>query len=490
MGLLRFLPGQPPDIAGEAITSYSLVRNAIANPDLLPLVWQLFKDEEAPLSALLGMKGLYTKGLRDNSTMGGYRVVKSNHVMFAIKNTDRRKLHFVPNANGVTYVDDANAATGKIGYGKVPFYIWLNSNWARPNEIIELSDNTTQLFIYNEEEPKYDNGAYRYEVVLHSNNREDYLDPELLAANAEAGVGMTAYEHDFSETGSQKYTFDTWGHAYMTLQRVMMSISGTAEAMGESKEWHMFQSSKGKNAPTYVSYAEKEMLRRIAEYHEYQVLFGKGSVDIDGNVVLHNKRGREIMTGDGILNQGEGAYEYPMNGEWVLKFLENVMMDVDIRSGEDGLKEVVFGMGLQSLNSFNRMMRKEGFVTQNNNVEGTGANKGVINTYGYYEMNNVRVIPKHIRWMDDPGRPSKWLSDGTRKSSWDCIAIPIGNMPGGDRMIELVQLRPMVQGTVNGMNKGGDGMATSVDGKHTHVLIQSGVVFRGKAMRIFRHYKS
>lgn len=489
MGLLRYLPGQPPDVAGESITSYSLVRNAIANPDLLPLVWQLFKDDEAPISALLGMKGLYTKGLRDNSTMGGYRVVKSNHVQFAIKNTDRRKLYFVADSQGRTYIDNVNGASA-VGLGKVPFYIHLNSNWARPNEIIELGDNTTQLFIYSEEEPEYVDGVYRYQVVLHSNSKDDYLDADLLAVDMEAGVGMTAYEHDFSETGSEKYTFDTWGHAYMTLQRVKMSISGTAEAMGESKEWHMFQSSKGKNAPTYVSYAEKEMLRRMAEYHEYQIIFGKGSVDIDGNVVLHNKRGREIMTGDGILNQGEGAFEYPMNGEWQLKFLENVMMDIDIRSGEDGMKEILFGMGLQSLNSFNRMMRKEGFFTQNNNVEGTGASKGVVNTYGFYEMNNVRVIPKHIRWMDDPGRPSKWLSDGTRKSSWDCVALPLGQTPGGDRMIELVQLRPMVQGTVNGMNKGGDGMATSVDGKHTHVLVQSGVVFRGKAMRIFRHYKS
>lgn len=490
MGLLRLLPGTPPDIAGESITSYSLTRNAIANPDRLPIVWQLFNDDVAPISALLGIKGLYTKGLRDNSTMGGYRVVKSNHVMFPIKNTDRRKLYFVADSQGRTYVDDANSSTGKIGYGKAPFYIFLNSNWARPNEIIELSDNTTQLFIYSEEEPVYVDGCYRYEVKLHSNSYEDYIDAELLEAGSEAGVGMTAYEHDFSETGSEKYTFDTWGHAYMTLQRVKMSISGTAEAMGTSKEWYAYQTARGQSYPTYVDYAEKEMLRRIAEYHEYQIIFGKGSVDIDGNVVLHNKRGREIMTGDGILNQGEGAYEYPMNGEWTLKFLESMMMDIDIRSGEDGLKEVVFGMGLQSLNSFNRMMRKENFVTQNNNVEGTGASKGVINTYGFYEMNNVRVIPKHIRWMDDPGRPSKWLSDGTRKSSWDAIAIPLGKTPGGDRMIELTQLRPMVQGTVNGMNKGGDGMATSVDGKHTHVLIQSGVIFRGKALRAFRYYKS
>lgn len=490
MGLLRMLPGAPPDIAGESISSYSLVRNAIANPDRLPIVWQLFKDNESPLSGLLGIKGLFTKGLRDNSQSNNYRVVKSNHVMFPIKNSDRRKMYFVADSQGRTYIDDANASTGKIGYGKTPFYIFLNSNWARPNEIIELSDNTTQLFIYSEEEPVYIDGAYRYEVVLHGSDKEEYLDAELLEAGAEAGVGMTAFEHDFSETGSEKYTFDTWGHAYMTLQRVKMSWSGTAEAMGASREWHEYQTARGQNYPTYLTMAEKETLRRIAAYHEYQVLFGKGSVDVDGHVVLHNKRGREIMTGDGVLNQGDGAYEYPMNGEWTLKFLENIMMDADIRSGEDGKKEIVFGMGLRAKNSFGAMMRKNNFLTQNNNVEGTGASKGVINTYSYYEMDNVRVIPQHFRWMDDPGRPSKWLSDGTRKSSWDCIALPIGLTAGGDRMIELVQLRPMKTGTVNGINVGGDGMATSVDGSHLHVLIQSGVIFRGKAMRIFRHFKS
>jgi hypothetical protein len=59
----------------------------------------------------------------------------------------------------------------------------------------------------------------------------------------------------------------------------------------------------------------------------------------------------------------------------------------------------------------------------------------------------------------------------------------------GEKSVELIQLRPPVQGTVNGMNKGGE-MATSVDGASKHLLVQSGIISRVKIQRMFRPYHS
>lgn len=482
---MRLLPGQPQEVSGESITSYSLIEHAINNPDVLSTVWQLFSNEETPLSSILGMKGLSSKGLFDGMSTDKYRVVKSNHVQFPIESAKTRKPLFVSNSDGVTFV--SYAYTTKPGYKQTPFYIFLDSNWARPNEVLELNDNQTKLFIYSDEEPQEVTGGYRYEVKLVTDDPEDYVDVDLMAEGSETGCSMTMYEHDFSETGSEKYTFDGWGNAYMTLQRVKMSFSGTAKAMGTSKTWYSFENAKGKTIPTYIDKAEAEMMKRIAAYHEYQIIFGQGTVGVDGNVILKNKKGRDIMAGDGLMYQGDGAYEFPLNNGWTLKNLESIMQDIDIKAGKDGKVEAVMLAGMQNMNSFGKMMRDNGFVTQNNNIVGDGASKGVMNDYAFYDVGGVRIIPKRFRWFDNPGRPSKYLSDGTRKGSWDGLFIPIGLTSGGNKGVELIQLRPMKKGSIQGINVGGDGMATSVDGESRHVLIQSGIVSRNKIMRVFRN---
>ena len=153
---MRLLPGQPTDVAGQSISSYSLIRAAINNPDVLPRVWEVFKEEESPLSGILSMKGLTSKGLVDGMNSKSYRVVKSNHVMYPIKNSDLRKPLIATSPDvggGATF--DCPAYPTTPGKNQSVIYLVLNSNWARPNEVIELNDNTTQLFIYDDAEPKW-----------------------------------------------------------------------------------------------------------------------------------------------------------------------------------------------------------------------------------------------------------------------------------------------------------------------------------------------
>ena len=77
----------------------------------------------------------------------------------------------------------------------------------------------------------------RYEVVLNGNIREAYVDTALMTELSECMPSMNAYEMDFSESGVEKYTFPTWGHTYMGLQRVKYSHSGTAAAMKTNRKW-------------------------------------------------------------------------------------------------------------------------------------------------------------------------------------------------------------------------------------------------------------
>jgi hypothetical protein len=41
------------------------------------------------------------------------------------------------------------------------------------------------------------------------------------------------------------------------------------------------------------------------------------------------------MAGDGILNQGDGAFRFPYN-QFTKGFLESIMQDMQIRAGSNG----------------------------------------------------------------------------------------------------------------------------------------------------------
>jgi hypothetical protein len=468
---MRYLPGQPNDIAHESITSYSLMSHAIADPDILPTVFSLFEEDYSPITSILNAKGMKSRGLFDNMKSNSYTVVKSNVVQYPIKNSKHRK------SRVVRFVSDAYP--NQPGFQLTPFQLVLDNNWPGPKEVIELADNMTKLYVYSDQIPTEVVDGFLYNVKLITKDRERFVDPALLAAEMECSAVYTMYEQDFSETGTEKYTFDGWGRAYMTLQRLKYSYSGTAAAMGEGKKWTMHNGQK-----TYLTHAEDEMMRRAAKYHEYALVFGEGTVSIDGEVLMKDSKGREIMSGDGILHSGDGAYEYPYPS-WSMPFLENLLSDVDVRSGREGKKEVILVGGKQCINGFSRLMAANGFRTQNNNVVGDGSEKGVNNDYSFYEFGGVRIIAKNYRFFDAEERPSMYLPDGTKRSSHDGIILPLGLDENGNNQIELIQLRPMKTGTVSGIDKGGE-MATSIDGSHKHVLFQTGVISRTKISRIFR----
>lgn len=479
---MRLLPGYNPTMSQESISSFSLIQHAINDPDVLPTIFSGYNEEETPLSSILNMEGMKTKGLWDGMQTNKYRTVGSNHIQYAIEASDVRKCRFRANSAGKTF--ESSAYASYPGKNFTPFYIYLDSNWAGPKEVIELEDNRTLLYIYDENPPvEVADGCWRYEVKLITTDGDSYVDTDIMLENAECMPVQTAYEQDFSETGIEKYTYPTWGHSYLSLQRVKYSYSGTAAAMKESKKWAIHNKQKG-----FLTYAEEQMMKRAATYHEYSAIFGQQTVNVDGKVMLHDKRGREIMMGSGIMYSGDGAYEYPYN-KFSKSFLKSIMKDVDLRVGKDNLTKVLLVGGQEVTQGFSEIMREYG-ITQNQNIVGDGADKGINDTYTYYEFDNIRVIIKRWRYLDGNKRATKYLSDGTRKSSYDGFFVPLGVTAGGDNQVELVQLRKPTMGTISGVDKGGEGMATSVDGSSTHLLFQTGIICRAKITRIFRPYNS
>ena len=479
---MRLIPGAPQTVAQESITGRMLMDFGVNNPDFFPTIMRLFADE-ATLVSLLDVKGLKTNGLNFNTNDGSYRTVGSNHIQYAIAASDERKIHLRANASGVTYIDDANITN--IGQNQTPFYIFVDSNWAGYKEVIELGDNRTLLYILKDPEEDT-NSTWKLKVRVFTNDKTDFVDPMLLADDAEAAAVMTAHEHDFSERGVEKYTFDGWGDAYLTLQRFKYSWSGTAKAMGKSVsgKWAIHNGQK-----TFLTHAEEEMMRRAAQYLEYQILFGKTTVTADTRkVILHDDNGREVMAGSGVMYSGDGPIDIPYNG-YTKKFLESFLMNIDsyITRGNDGVREVALLQAPRASLAFHACMRDMG-VTQNNNVVGDGAAKGINDTYAYYELDGIRIVPRRTAWFSAQRRPGMKLADGTYSNEWDALALPLGLTQDGKRNgIELVQLRPAAKGTVAGIDEGGN-IASSVDGSSSHILFQNGVISVVQPIRMYRPY--
>ena len=479
---MRILPGGAQEVAHESVTGRLLMDMGVNKPDFIPTILRLFR-EEAPLIRLLDLKGYKSKGIDFFTNNGNYRTVGSNHVQYPLEHADWRKFHFAQNTDGLTFVSDVYPTEpGKNG---TFFYVWFDSNWAGYKEVIELADNDTQLYVIEDPQEGSMN-TWRYKVKLVTNDRDDFVNVDLMEAEMEATSNMNLHEHDFSERGTEKYTFNGYGDCYLSLQRFKYSWSGTAKAMdkkGKSKgEWV-----EHNGQVTFLGEAQKLMMKRAAEYLNYQFIFGKQTVTTDTKqVLLKEDHGRDVMAGNGIMHANDGALEFPLQNGFTKKWLELFMQEIDgyVSGDNNGVREVMFMMAPKAFFNFQSAMGEMG-VTMNANIEGSGRDKGIVDTYSFYELGGIRIIAERYTALASNRRPGIAMPDGTKSNEWDTFVMPLGLTTGGSPNYELIQLRPSTEGTVAGIDMGGN-IATSVDGSSTHVLFQNGIISRIQPVKIYR----
>jgi hypothetical protein len=222
----------------------------------------------------------------------------------------------------------------------------------------------------------------------------------------------------------------------------------------------------------WVDHAQLKMLERAAMYRERQILNGKSTVTPDDKVILRTVEGFEVMSGDGILNQGDGAWRLPYN-VMTTRTIDNIMENISIYSSSWGT-EVAVICGMQWYKDFARLMKNEAGIDPKT-VEMEGMKKGINLDYEYYKFGGVKIIPTVVPWFDSPMRATSYGTDGTRNTSHNAIFVSLGDVEINQPAIELLALgkRSWLEGEVNGINKGGD-MANSVDGRHHHILWETG----------------
>ena len=488
---MRLKPGERDTVAQESITGRMLINMGVIEPDFVPTLMSLY-PEEAPFISILDAKGFKTKGisyttnwLTDN---GRFKTVASNHVQYRIANNDMRMEHFRSNSSGVTFEDFANPT--KPGLNKQPFYIYLDSNWVGGKDVIVLGDRKTQLWCDNDRGGENAaGGVFMYKVKLKSGSMDDYVDPAIMADGYECQLAQTAHEQDFSEFGNERYTFGGYGDAYLSLQRIKYSYSGTAAAMDKNKkvEGRWIEFGGGKDNRAFLPYAHEQMLRFAARFAEFQLLEGQGTVSQDTKkVLLTDENNKEILAGSGALYSGDGPIEYPQSNGWNEKWLDTFLTDTAQYIGMDatGERSAAVLLPNRSYVEFNILMKSMG-VTQNMNIIGEGGNKIMNNTYGGYNLAGITLYVTESKAMTQAaGLP---LNDGTRTSDYMAYVLPLGNKNSGDSGAQLIQLRPVVNGTLAGIDKGGN-VSSSVDGTSEHMLWQNGIIYQNQPIIIYKPY--
>ena len=487
---MRLVPGNEVTVAQQSITSRLLVNMGVIDPDMMTTIFSMY-PEMAPLTALLDAKNYKTEGINYGTNWlldgGRFNTVSSNHVQYRIANDDYRVERFRPGPNGVCYEDEANAS--QPGLSKLPFYIYLDSNYAGGNEVILLADGETQLYIIDKDAgERVSGGVWRYRVKVDGNNKSEYVDTNLMQDGDEVQVVTSKYTQDFSVGGNEKYDFGGFGDAYLTLQRFKYSYSGTAAAMDKNKQVRgRYVGIPGYEDKAFITAAEEIMMKNIARYLDFQLLEGKGTVSKDTKeVVLTDGANQDILSGNGVLYSGDGPIEFPLNNGWTEPVLTALLRDIDtyIRPDENGKREVALFLHPTSYFDLQTLLASMN-VTQNQNIIGDGDNKIINNTYKGYSLGGITLLLTRSTSLSR--RPGKVLKDGTKSNEWVGIMLPLGLTASGDRGIQLIQLRPMSKGTVAGIDKGGN-ISSEVDGSSEHALIQNGVISQIQPIKLYRPY--
>lgn len=461
---MRLIPGTPREFANETPTTLHMSKFIASAPEILPQVTTLFDKTVSAFSSLLARRNMFSGKLADplNPKNGKYKVVGNRKVMWRIEGYPERKARIVQAAT-------CTASPNELGKYQSWIDVYTDINWFSPRDVVECVDNMTQLYVAESFLPEeVSAGVFHYRMKINTNNPSDFVLSGLLAVGQELSISHNQFE-EASATGYEKYTFNNeMAYTHMTIQRMKWSITGSADEYKPSARWIEHNGIK-----MWVDQADLEMMERAARYRERQMLNGKSTVMADDKVLLKTSEGFEVMAGDGIMNQGDGAWRLPYN-VLTLKTLDSIMENISIYQSGWG-SEVAVICGRQWYNEFATLMRLQAGIDPKT-VEVDGQKKGINLDYMSYTMGGVTLIPTVVPWFDNPMRATSYGIDGTRNSSHNAIFVSLGDISMNQPAIELLALgkRSWLEGEINGINKGGE-MANSIDARQKHLLWETGV---------------
>jgi hypothetical protein len=486
----------PQGFANETTTSNHMMKYAISKPTFLAQTALKYRGQN-PLTSFLAERNYIGTSEGSNNIFGDnrgkykYTRVGSREIQWPVETPISRKGKMLKTALCDAYPVVDGGTPGRDG---TPVTIYLDTNWYSPKDVLELADNKTYVYIYDERLPReVSPGIWAYNVkVVSKDAKKNWIPVELLQTNSEVGVVYNMFE-ELSETAYEKYSFGKFMRTFTTIMRFKYSISGTASQMDSDNPIWVSYSKGSKQNVMWMTHQEDLMMNRYHLYRERFTKWGQGTInEITGESQMRLENGMEIIAGDGLMNQGDAAWEMPCN-KLTKKFLDSAISNIKYYQNNMGELEMVLLGGRGLISEFQEAMENIVHV-QPEYVDKDKKHKGVNVDFDYYKYGGIKIFPIWDPWYDDSSRPGQMSDEGLRYSSYEGILLSVGERNGGiDKNVELLALgdRDMIHSQVFGANKNGQ-VANSVDGQHDHVITEFGVALKDpdSLMKIYRPRKT
>ena len=455
--------------SNRTTTTNSLGSAILTRPEIAANLANIWEGNYTAFSSLLARKGLVKRNVFAGLESKDFRVIGNRKFMWGVKGYPFTKCF-------ITDTVDLPAGITNAGENKSIFTIYLNNNYFSPNDTLELKDGITKIFLMDEYPTEVDANKWGYKAKLVSNQTGDFVNADLLEIGAEVGFSYTMFP-EMSETGYEKNQFPEWRTEYMTIQRMQYSISGSAK---NTKVYWIEHNGQ----ILWFKEQELDMMRRWGIARENQLLFGKPTIDANENVFLKDFKGRDIIAGSGVVEQGDPSLKYSYN-KLSIRTLETIMQNMQLLTNGNGTTEVCIQAGQAFVWDFDRLFRDVFKMNPEPLFISSGdKERGVRSNFNRYDMGGVSLTVSWNQSIDAPWRASDTDMWGTNKRSKEAYFFAMGTIADNPN-IELVALgnagdeRSFIKKEIPGMvsindSRGGI-TSNSVDGTQVQVLSETGV---------------
>lgn len=309
-----------------------------------------------------------------------------------------------------------------------------------------------------------------------------------------------------SETGSTgNLFFNRSMKGALTTSRWLVGVTGHADRIALSKQYgpgnydphtngtvYHYHEPDGKTTDYFLTLAENITLRMMFQENDQHMFFGKADRSVDGSPA-RDPQGREVISGDGILEQCNKRANISYN-KIDTNFFDNLIgRSIDKNNGtfvdmlligghklRDG-----FGKYCASQFKYNPMplyydLGKRKLVTEE---MGPISAQAIRTGFVQIQLQNGRVTLSENSYFDQNNIRRVYRTDGSgdTENSHNGVAIDLSRIPGIERNKSCRPITPvylkgcgLVRGTVQGMSKGGI-LSTAVDMRAVHYLHTQGV---------------
>jgi len=410
---------------------------------------------------------------------------KSDNFIGVNKREYRWKIrgHRVPKVTFATRSTGGAITTGStVGANHQEFVVAFTTSYYNPNDIVKLEN---QQLIFIDSEPRFiSEGVFEYTVSINSNDPTETISTDYLVAGKTSGLNGNAYP-ELSDKGYISSAQAAEEHiGYLT--KVRYDYSWSADAAATKFLIEDTVQMNGKSVKQNMI-TDKLFLDAMEQYHynkEMELIYGRTTVDERGRCWRQDKKGQDVVKGDGLLAQMHESTKQTyttMN----IDLIEDILMDMSLRMPKRTGNTILLTTGMQGYKDFGRIMRAEHkgswsmpsdkYVrTKNGKIE-LGAEYNAFTFQGnrlIVVVNNVFDHPSNVSEMDEEGRfleSSKMLFIDA--SSYD-----------GVKNIQMIAKdgRSFITGDLDGVG-GQDGktsgkVATSLDGSSKIMIGTMGLI--------------